>query len=233
MKLYSAVYIFLFALIVCAAQASAAFNITHPAANDIITSPVLFLNVTGSGVGCWFNYNQVENVSVSCSGVTQVRLPPVDGVYNLTVFEETPGTLKTISVTLKMPSGLIVVFYNGLFIALLFILIFLLLYTFGKLMTLEYDVLDLSLNIGAYFAMLGFNDLAWQYLGSEYLRDWMLSILDWTIWTNIVLPCLALLIVLIWGPAIKAAYPNVFARMPGGGGNMANTQIPKVTGGPT
>lgn len=219
---FSRIMLFLalaFAILMLSPVASAAFNWTHPANNEIITSPSVYLNLqSGTAQDCFFNYNGVKNVSVSCDGITMVRLPPVSGVYNLTVIETFPGTQTTTrEITLSMPSGIVITSYSFLFITLLFCLVFLALYAFGKLVTLEFDLLDLCLNIGAFFALLFFQAMNLQYFGSEYINDWLLLIIKISTWTNVILPFLAIIMVMVLGPFLRLKYPRIFARMPGGG----------------
>lgn len=196
---------------------SAAFNITNPSANDIITSPTIFVNLSsGSALDCYFNYNNVKNVSINCNGVTMVTIPSVDGTYNLTFGESYPASVETVQqITLKMPSGLVVVLYSLIFFAIIFALVFLFLYAFGKLVTIDTDLLDVCLNVGIFFVLLFYQALQLQYMGSFYINDWMLWIIDIATYTNVYFPIIALLITMIWGPFLRMRFPNLFARMPG------------------
>lgn len=204
-------------------SASAAFTWDHPANNEILTSPSIYLNVSGNAQDCLFNYNNVKNQSISCNGLTMIRLPAVDGVYNLTVFETFPGSSsQTRQITLHIPSGLTVTTYTILFIGLSFILVFLFLYAFGRLISLDFDLLDLCLNIGIYIALLMFQAMNLQYLGSEFINDWVLWIINYAIYTNVFLPIIAFFLTITLGPLLRLKYPQIFARMPGGGGQMPN-----------
>lgn len=206
-----------------ASLASASFNWTHPANNEILTSPTIYLNVSGNAQDCLFNYNEVKNISFACNTLTMVRLPPVDGVYNLTIIETSPGSdVEVRQITLHMPSGLLLTTYTILFIALSFILIFLFLYAFGKMLSLEFDLLDLCLNIGTYFALLMFQAMQLQYVGSEFINDWVLWIIDYAVFTNVIIPIIGFFITITLGTLLRMKYPRIFARMPGGGGEMPN-----------
>lgn len=218
MKNSNFVFFFIFAMVILLPMTSAAFNITNPSPNDFITSPTIFVNLSsGTALDCYFNYNNVKNVSVNCNGVTMVKIPSVDGVYNLTFGESYPASVETVQqITLKMPSGLVIVLYSLIFFVIVFSLIFLFLYAFGKLVTIDMDLLDVCLNIGVFFVLLFYQTLQMQYMGSAYIDDWMLFIIDISIWTNVIFPILALLITMIWGPFLRMKYPNLFARMPGG-----------------
>lgn len=212
-----------FVILLAMPMASASFNWTHPSNNDILTSPSIYLNVSGNAQDCLFNYNNVQNISVNCNGLTMIRLPAVDGTYNLTVIETYPGsTSQTRQITLHIPSGLLVTTYTVLFIGLSFILIFLFLYAFGRLISLDFDLLDLCLNVGLYFALLMFQAMNLQYLGSEFINDWVLWIIHYAVYTNVVLPIIAFFITITLGPLLRLKYPAIFARMPGGGGQMPN-----------
>lgn len=211
-----------FALIMFAVMplSSAALNWTHPQDHEILTSPGFFLNLSsGSAQDCSFNFNGLANQSVNCNGLTFIRLPAVDGTYNLSVFETFPAQIEyNHQITLQVPSGLLVTTYTVIFIGLCFILIFLFLYAFGRLISLDFDLLDLCLNIGTFFALLAYQAMNMQYLGSEFINDWVLWIIDKATWTNIYLPVLAFLLTITLGPLLRAKYPQIFARMPGGKG---------------
>lgn len=102
-----------------------------------------------------------------------------------------------------------------LFLGVLFSLIFLFLYALGGMLSLRFDLMDVSLNIGAFFVLFGFKFFASDYLGVQLMNDVLGMAFDISVWTNIVIPLVGFFFTLLLGPYLLKKYPNIGGRMPG------------------
>lgn len=102
-----------------------------------------------------------------------------------------------------------------MFFAILFSLIFLFLYAIGGMLSLRFDVLDVALNIGAFFVLFGYKVFASDYLGVQIINDILDLAFKISVWTNVVIPLLGFVLTLLLGPLLLRKYPQVFGRMPG------------------
>lgn len=102
-----------------------------------------------------------------------------------------------------------------LFFGVLFSLLFLFLYALGGMVSLKFDLLDVSYNIGAFFVLIGFKFYAYDYLGITLINDVLELAFQISIWTNVLIPIIGFFLTLLLGPYLLKRYPNIGGRMPG------------------
>lgn len=160
--------------------------------------------------GDYFNYNLNQDNSTDL------------GIYTKTIYCQN-GTLggqetEKYQVTTNgkaPPEGIVLVLFSVIFFAIVFSLLFIFLYSFGGLLSLNYDVRDVSLNVGVYFVLLLFQIFQKFYVGDPTMNSLSLTILEIIIYTNVYLPLLAFILTMTLGVYLRMKFPNYFARMPG------------------
>lgn len=105
--------------------------------------------------------------------------------------------------------------YTIIFIAIIFSLLFMFFYTFGGLVSLTTDVLDVSLNVGIYFALFVFKFFVAEFIGIPLMNDILVFAFEIAVWTNVILPLIAMFMTMVMGSFLRKKFPNVFGRMPG------------------
>lgn len=107
------------------------------------------------------------------------------------------------------PEGNVIVFFSILFIAILIGLIFLIIYSLGHAINLDFDIIDLAWNIGIYAAFIGAYLLADTYMGDNNI----LNILNFVVYigafTNAVLPVIYFILTLTIGSYISKRVKGV------------------------
>jgi hypothetical protein len=168
------VFALLAALLLAGSVSSEVLSINNPAPNEVISETArirLSVSSTETSSGCYFNYNNVRNVSVDCNGTTLVNLPNADGVYQLNV-GDSEGTGVTQYVIVKKPTGAIVVLVYTLGLGLMLALLFLLFRMIIRTALLEYNVYDLFTAWGVLFAYMITYQLMLEYVNASFIIGW-------------------------------------------------------------
>lgn len=195
MKAFTILTILTVFTVFCIATASAGIDsINYPYADDLITSPKFQLDVTSTASSnCYFNYDHIHNVTVACNGLTTVRIPAVDGTYNITVGDDGGSTI-TQQITLDQPEGYVIVIFILIFFLLLAGVIFSILNVAGHFLNLDADIKDLSISWISYFAVLAFYGLSLTYFNDFMIVDLMETFMSIGIWTHILIPLVAFIL---------------------------------------
>jgi hypothetical protein len=97
------------------------------------------------------------------------------------------------------PNDNTTIIFSLLFIVLLAGISYVIIYSIGHAVSLDFDIIDLAYNLGLYFGVIGFFFLEKYYLGSEFMTNF----LEWCIYigavTNVFLPTLYFILTLTVG----------------------------------
>lgn len=168
-------------------------SIDYPYNNQILTSPTIDLEISTTGsTSCYWNYNNVHNESIACSG-GKIRLPTVEGNYSIYVSDDT-GDSKNISVSLVYPNGFVIIFFNFVFIFICFEMLGLLLWTLLHFIEINIDAKDLILNISSYFGVWAFYILGLEYLGNPFISDFTLFLIEVGAITTVLIPIIGFVV---------------------------------------
>ena len=86
------------------------------------------------------------------------------------------------------PSGIIIVLFSIIFIVIAGCMIYLLIYNIGHIARLDIDLIDLSYNLGSYFALFAVLLLGKYYLGNPVIDDWFTWMIGIGGFTNVIVP---------------------------------------------
>lgn len=90
------------------------------------------------------------------------------------------------------PGSTTVVLFSLLFIILMGSLLFLIIYTVAHFVALDFDVIDLAWNVGAYIAVFAMLMLEKYYVGNLDIENFLEFVIDFGAITHIVIPVVAL-----------------------------------------
>ena len=99
----------------------------------------------------------------------------------------------------EIPSGSVIVFFSILFLIILGALIYLIFYTIGHFIQLDFDLKDLTYNFSAYFVLFGVYILENEYLTNAFINNFLVWIIEICAVTNILLPLIAFILSLTLG----------------------------------
>lgn len=91
----------------------------------------------------------------------------------------------------------LVIFFSLILLIVLGGSLWALVYSFGHLINLDFDLKDWAYNWGAYFVLLGAYQLAQVFLGSVVIETWLLNFIVWYRYPVIMIPPVAFLISLV------------------------------------
>lgn len=172
-------------------------SINYPAPNDIIPETArIKLDVSSSAAdtGCVFSYDNVKNVSVSCNGVSLVNLPNADGTYQIKVTNGSGDSCVTQYVTVSKPSGSVVLFIYLFSFFLIFGIGLSFFWTFIRLVLVKVGLMDVTIGLVLYFAILFDYQLALDYIGIPFLISWLDLTITIGMWTAALIPIVLWLI---------------------------------------
>lgn len=101
------------------------------------------------------------------------------------------------------PEGVIVVLFVIFFLVILGFFAYLLIVSIGHLLSLDFDLKDLSYNFGLYFVLFGVYMLSKFYLGNPDIEDLLLVFVQVGAITHLLVPLLAFLISFFVGGFIR------------------------------
>lgn len=155
-------------------------SINYPAPNDIISETArIRLSVTSTDTSstCYFNYDNVKNVSVACNGTTLVNLPNADNTYRIIVGDEDGSSINQ-QVTVVKAQGVLVTAIYILDIIIILACFFILIYTIDKFSQLDVTMIDLGMSWTALFGLFLSYQLSLEYLNMPFMLDWLNLILN-------------------------------------------------------
>ena len=178
--------------------------------NNAIPSPTTEYNITVSYPNGTTFINNKPTTAQGSGSFNYTTNFPVIGLYKVQSFcydntysyssvgyYEVTGNGKT------APGSGIVVMFSIFFIILLSGITYVIIYSIGHAVTLDFDILDAAYNYGLFFALVGLRYLEFAYLGNPTIQN----ILDWSIeigiWTNLVLPTLYFILTLTISPWVQ------------------------------
>jgi len=97
------------------------------------------------------------------------------------------------------PPGAVVVLFIGLFIFILLFMTYLIIYSLGHVVKLDFDILDLAWNYGIFFAMVALLMFQNFYLGNPDIENFLKLFVNIGIFTSIVLPTIYFILTLTIG----------------------------------
>ena len=101
------------------------------------------------------------------------------------------------------PAGSIVVLFSIIFLISVILTGFMALYTIGHLMSLDFDIIDLSFDWGIYFGIIAVYFLQEFYLGNNSIGDWLLLLIKIGGVLLILVPMVALILSITIGTLNK------------------------------
>lgn len=93
-----------------------------------------------------------------------------------------------------LPSGAVIIFFNLLFIIIISGLLYLLLYTIFHFIALDFDAKDMIINLSSYFAVFTIYILGMEYLGNQFINDFLLTLIEIGAVTTFLLPIIAFIV---------------------------------------
>lgn len=101
------------------------------------------------------------------------------------------------------------VFFSLLFIILLGALAYVIIYSIGHAVSLDFDMLDLAINYGIYFMVIGIYWLHNLYLGEPFISNMLVWVIEIGAVTQIFLPTIYLILTLTIGTWMKRRVQGV------------------------
>lgn len=176
----------------CSGLATCLITITDPDGNLVIDNQQMTNQISYHNISILGNYTSKLGEYPCVMTCTDVNVSGSD-----TFFFTITGNGK------EPPSGIVIVLFTILFLVIIAFMLFFLLYSVGHIFNLDFDIIDLAYNWGAYFALLALFLLEGYYLGNPDIHSWML----WLIYvggvTNFFIPLIALFLSVFIAPLIK------------------------------
>ena len=97
------------------------------------------------------------------------------------------------------PSGAVVVLFIGLFIFILVFMTYLVIYSLGHVIKLDFDIMDLAWNYGIFFALVAMLMFQNFYLGNPEIQDFLRLFVNIGIFTSVFLPTIYFILTLTVG----------------------------------
>jgi hypothetical protein len=101
------------------------------------------------------------------------------------------------------PNEFVIVLFIIAFVLSSALVCFMALYCIGHLLNLDFDLIDFSLNLGIYIAIIAIYYTSTYYLGNEFIQDWFLLLIKIGGVLLVLIPVIALIISLIYGTFTK------------------------------
>ena len=129
------------------------------------------------------------------------------GTYNYYVIDTNSqsytNSLQTTATGNASATGSITIFFIGLFLILIGLLLYLLIVGLAHSFNFEYDVVDLAINWGIYFVLFGAYTFERTYLGDATIESLMPIILQVTAVTHLLIPAISLGVSMLVGTLMK------------------------------
>jgi hypothetical protein len=109
-----------------------------------------------------------------------------------------------------IPSGIVQIVFTLIFILLMAFLVFMVLYSVGRFSKFEFDIIDLAFNLGFFFALLAFYAIQNSYWGEPIITDFSLLAVKITAVTNVFIPFVLFIVILVYGGLMERKIPNVY-----------------------
>ena len=108
----------------------------------------------------------------------------------------------------EKPTPALMVFFSILLLIIFGASMWVLVYSLGNLINLDFDLLDWALNWGGFFVLLGALQLETIFLGSPVIESWLNNFVTWYRWSIMVFPPMAFLLSLIMQKSKKKKEAN-------------------------
>ena len=95
--------------------------------------------------------------------------------------------------------GIVIVFFSILFLIILGALIYLIFYTAGHFIQLDFDLKDMTYNLSSYFVLFGIYILSKEYLANAFINDFLVWVIGICAITNVLFPIIAFALSLTLG----------------------------------
>lgn len=95
------------------------------------------------------------------------------------------------------PSGIVIIFFNLIFIIIIAGMLSLLLYTVFTFILFDFNAKDLIINVSSYFSLFAFYILGLEYLGNKFINDILLFLIEIGAVTTVILPITAFIVCFI------------------------------------
>jgi hypothetical protein len=109
----------------------------------------------------------------------------------------------------EKPSGAVITIFIILFLLLLGFMTYLIIYSFGHALSLDFDIIDLAWNYGGFFVILGMSLFEKTYLGNSDIQNFLNVVIDVGIFTSIVAPTIYFILTLTIGTWMKKRVKGV------------------------
>lgn len=104
------------------------------------------------------------------------------------------GSFYVSSTSQSPPTDNIIIFFSIIFILSIVLVGFFTLYTFGHLLALDFDIIDLSIDWGIYFGIVAVYFLEGFYLGNDQIGNWLLILIKIGGFILILVPIIAFIL---------------------------------------
>lgn len=108
----------------------------------------------------------------------------------------------------EKPDGVVIVFFSIILLIILGASMWILVYSFGHLINLDFDLMDWALNWGAFFVLLGALQLEIAFLGNIGIETWLNNFITWYRYPIMIIPPIAFLLSLVMDKKKKKAEAN-------------------------
>lgn len=190
--------------------------------NDCINLPQTYWNST------FTNITQIQYPNKSIASVNYGMTSDSKGNYNytycgtadlgqyiITTCTDVDGIITCVGYDFNITesgkadaSGIIIVLFSIFFLISIILTGFMTLYAIGHLLSLDFDIVDLSIDWGIYFGIIALYYLETFYLGNALMDNWLLLLIKIGAVVLILLPIVAFILSITMGTLKNKALPN-------------------------
>ena len=211
---------FYFVLLLLSSLVSADIvSINYPSPNDIISeSSRVRLDVTSNGTSanCYFNYDDIKNVSVACNGVSLVNFPSKSETYRIRVGDDA-GSYITQQVTINKSDGVLPTVVIVFAIVIMMLMFFMFFHILGKLIVMEVGLYDLAITYVIIFGYFLVYQLMLDVVNLPFLLTWLDLFSKISLWFLSIFTLISFVVCFIYRATSKKKVDKVAFMGRGGG----------------
>lgn len=176
----------------CSASSTCNITINYPDGTLLVANSPMTYQTS------YFNYT-ISNTSLNQLGTYECLMTCKDGSLSGsdTFSFDVTGNGK------PEPSGIVIVLFSVIAIAIFGVLIYLIFYSIGHIVSLDFDLVDMAINWGAVFAFYAMFILEGQYLGNPTLNSLFDIVVSVIVWTNGALALLGFVLTITAGTLVR------------------------------
>jgi hypothetical protein len=209
----------LFLLVLSSLVSADILSINYPAPNDIISeSSRVRLDVTSNGTSsnCYFNYDDIKNVSIDCNGISLVNFPAKSETYRIRVGDDA-GSYITQQVTINKENGVLPTVIIIFAIVIMMLMFFMFFHILGRLLVFEVGLYDAAITYVIIFGYFLVYQLMIDVVNLPFLISWLDIFKNISLWFMSIFTLIAYVVCFIYRVTTKKKVDK--NSVWGGGGN--------------